>query len=83
MSKKERTYGTVWSCDTCKTPRMTHAEFRKHAIEVHDVKEGDQFISKLVMAVDGSDWFSNTFELTKGDLQLTKVVTGKRDQPWG
>lgn len=83
MSKTERAYSTLWSCETCKTHGMTHEEFKKHAIEVHDVKKSDQFKSKLVMAMDGSDWFSTTSELTKGDLKFTKVVTGKREQPWG
>lgn len=74
VKKTPRRYGVWWIC--C-NKEFTHDEFKSHLLDDHkvDVNEKTQGTKKMLMHLDGSDYFSSQYEWeiagVKGIIQNT------------
>ena len=83
MSKSEPMERKIaWVCQTCpEGPEMSKSEFVVHLKAVHKYERA-QARRQLVSALDGSDWYANTFEWTiptpTGDVKALQCDAGPR-----
>lgn len=68
----------------CCGKAMSHADFIAHITEAHGFVKGTQCSRSLVQALDGSDFYSNTFEwsIPCGDkvIKAQQVNSGPRER---
>lgn len=74
----------AWLCQSCpEGPEMTKAEFVAHLKTVHKYEKA-QARRELVEALDGSDWYSNTFRWTiptpTGEVKALQNDSGPRHE---
>jgi hypothetical protein len=86
MKTKERKAGHVNEFHCCDKP-MSHSEFINHITTEHGFVKKTQCRRSLVQALDGADFYSNTFEweIPCGDktIKAIQVRSGPRkDSRW-
>jgi hypothetical protein len=75
---KPREHTRLFTCPECNLMEgMKGDEFKKHLAEKHGITEikGTQ---SLVMALDGSDFYSNTYEITISGKKFGMTNSGPR-----
>lgn len=79
--KKEQRFGSWWHCLTCKdSPEMNFDQMKAHLVEVHKIDTSNTKAKKqLRMHLDGSDYFSSSYDVTINDVELVNNTCTKRD----
>ena len=71
-------FESLWQCYTCVNTPTTHAEIMEHVKNFHGINlKGVKVQRSLIQALDGSDWYSNTYEYTipNGDKEIKLLNT--------
>jgi hypothetical protein len=79
MENKELSFDN-WQCNECEgQPTFTHAEMRKHLLEVHQIDlktaKGTQ---KMTMHLDGKDWYQTNYEIEIDGKKFARFVRNER-----
>lgn len=82
-------YGSFWTCPNCEgSPEFEHKDMMTHFTEAHQIDPAKTKGKKsMLMHMDGSNWFSSSYEWTIGELKFNQSITTKRTgsnpEMWG
>lgn len=81
MPDKEKNSWSIWKCLECEgRPEFEHADMMKHMQEIHKIDtktaKGTQ---KMIMHLDGRDWYQTDYEVTVNGLKFTHSVRLERE----
>lgn len=53
----------IWTCEGCQgNPTFEHADFIKHAAEVHNLPKDAKGQRTMLMHIDGDKWFASSYQ---------------------
>ncbi len=79
-AKKERKFGVSWTCPQCEgNPEFDHPQMMKHLAEVHQIDpKTTKGTKRMMMHVDGSDFYASQYEWTIGEKIFVQNACHKR-----
>ena len=69
----------VWHCVTC-DKSMGHKEFLDHAKTFHNIDTSKGGTQRMTAHMDGTDWFSSTYDVEVGGFKFIQTVRCERAQ---
>lgn len=81
--KKVWVHSVNWKCMVCpKNPEFEHKEMVEHMRMVHGIDTKNANASRsAILCLDGSGFYSNTFEYTVGEMKFWKIEHGEKVYP--
>ena len=70
---------TEWVCKNCDDePHLLTDEFKEHIRTVHKIKKGTEGTRKMLIHLDGQDYWRSTYEWTFEGLNFLQLILGRR-----
>lgn len=70
-----------WKCLECEgKPEFEHGEMMKHIREVHNIQPRTPGTSRMIMHLDGRDWYQTNYVVEINGLKFENYVRNKRNK---
>ena len=69
----------TWTCEKCEgNPTFEHADFIKHAAEVHSLPKDAKGQRTMLMHMDGTKWFASSYRWEFADFSAVQSIRTPR-----